>query len=74
MDIIYWLVRSSSMRIGVGVLEGWMGGIVILASCVHHFIRIHENQVKHSINIILFEIDDTLTIFQKMLISIKNHN
>ena len=25
----------------------WMGGIVILASCEHFFIKVHENLVQH---------------------------
>ena len=29
---------------------GWMGTIVILASCEHYFIRVHENLVQHPIN------------------------
>ena len=27
--------------------RSWMGGIVILASCEHFFIKVHENLVQH---------------------------
>ena len=33
-----------------------MGGIVILASCVHHFIRVHDNLVQHPSNEILIRV------------------
>ena len=36
MDIIYWLIRSSSKMEGDGV-KGWIGGIVILAICEYQF-------------------------------------
>ena len=43
MDLIYWLVLSSSkMR--------REGGIVILASCEYNFIRVHKNLVHHPSN------------------------
>ena len=29
---------------------GWIGGIVILASCEHNFIRVHENLVQYPSN------------------------
>ena len=47
---IYWSVRSSSRREGLG-LRGW--NIVILASCEYQFIRVHENLVQHQSNYIL---------------------
>ena len=28
-------------------LMWWMGVIIILASCDHHFIRVHKNLVQH---------------------------
>ena len=30
--------------------KGWMRGIIILASCKHHFIRVHEYLVQHPSN------------------------
>ena len=44
MDLIYWLVRSSSRR------GGGKGVIVNLACNEHHFIRVHENLVQHPRN------------------------
>ena len=29
---------------------GWMGSIVILASCEYHFVRVHEHLVQHTSN------------------------
>ena len=43
MGIIYWSVRSLGGK--------WMGAIVILARYEFHFIREHENLVKHPSNI-----------------------
>ena len=41
---------------------GWIGGIVILASCEHQFIRVHENLVQHpSTNISISSINFGLT-------------
>ena len=34
----------------------WLGGIVILASCEHQFIRVHENLVQHPSNNILIPV------------------
>ena len=45
MDITYWSVRSSSRRGGFGV-KGVNGGIAMLTSCKHHFIRVHGNLVQ----------------------------
>ena len=62
MDLLYWSVRSSSWRGGDGV-KGVDGGIVILVSCEHHFIRVHENLVQHpsnNISIGLLEINNNL--------------
>ena len=42
MDLVYRSVRSSSRR--------WMGSIIILASCEHNFIRLHDNLVHHPSN------------------------
>ena len=42
MELIYWSVRVSSMR-GGDKVKGVDWGVVILASCGHHFIRVHEN-------------------------------
>ncbi len=44
MDLIYGSFRSSSGRGGDGV-KGWMGGIVIVASCEYFFIRLHKHLV-----------------------------
>ncbi len=49
MDIIYWSVRSCSRRRGYGV-KRVVGGIVILVSSEHHFIRVNENMVQHPTN------------------------
>ena len=40
-------VRSFSSRKGDRV-KGWIRGIVILASCKHHFIRVQINLMQHS--------------------------
>ena len=47
MDLIYWSVRSSSRIRGDRVKDV---GIVILASCEYHFIRVYENLVQHPSN------------------------
>ena len=49
MELVYWSDRSSSMSGGDGV-KGMDGGIVIVASCKHHFIRVYENLVQHKRN------------------------
>ena len=49
MNIIYQLDRSSSKWGGNRVMQE-DGGIIILASCQHHFIRVHENLVQHPSN------------------------
>ncbi len=41
MDLLYWSVRSS---------KGFDVGIVFLASCEYHFIRVHENMIQHPSN------------------------
>ena len=46
MDPIYWSVRSSSSDGGVRAKRG----IVILASCEHHVIRVYENLEQHPSN------------------------
>ena len=51
MDLIYWSVRLYRRRVGGG-LKGVDEGTVILASCEHLFIRVHENLVQHPIKII----------------------
>ena len=53
MDLIYWSVCSSSRR-GGDWLKGVDWGIVILASCKHHFIKVHENLEQHPISNISF--------------------
>ena len=54
MELIYWSVRSSSWVGGDGV----EGGIIILSSCEHPFIRVHEVLVQHpSDNISIDSID-----------------
>ena len=36
---------------GEGMGEtGWMGSIVVLASCEYHFIRVHKNLMQHPCN------------------------
>ena len=52
MDLIYLSVHSYSRIGGDGVkrLDGGEGGIVILASCDYHFIRVQENLVQHPSN------------------------
>ena len=45
MELIYWLVRSSSRRKGDGIM-GVEGGIITLARCVFLFIREHDKLVK----------------------------
>ena len=45
IDFRYWSVGSSSKSGG----DGW-GNIVILASCEHQFIRVHENVVQNPSN------------------------
>ena len=47
MELIYWLFHLSSRRRGDVVK-----GIVILASCEYHCIRVHEKLVQHPSNII----------------------
>ena len=42
LDLINSSVRSYSRKEGEGV-KGLKGSIAILASCEHHFIRVHEN-------------------------------
>ena len=44
MNLIYWPVHSCSR------MRGWMGCIVILASCEYHFNRVHENLEQHPSN------------------------
>ncbi len=44
-------VHSSSRR-GGDEIKMVDGGIVILASCEYHFIRVHENLVQHPSNFI----------------------
>ena len=46
MDLIQWSVRSYNRRGG----NGDDGSIIILASCEHHYIRVHINLVQHSSN------------------------
>ena len=46
MNLIYWLVSSSSRRVKDGV-QRVDGGIVILASCEYPFIRVHKNLVQY---------------------------
>ena len=48
LGLMYWSVRSSSKKGGKG--EGNEGDIFILASCEHHFIRVHEKLVQHPSN------------------------
>ena len=49
MKIVYWSFLYQAG--GVMVKRGWMGrGIVILARCKFHFIRVHENLVKDPTN------------------------
>ena len=54
MDHIYWSVCSSSRRGGYGAKD--YGGIVVLASCEHHFLRVHKNLVQHPNNNISIKI------------------
>ena len=49
MELIYKLVRSSR-RSGGDWVKGVEGEIVILAHCVFHFIRVHDNLVQHPSN------------------------
>ena len=44
--------------------RGWMESIVILASCKHHFIRVHENLVQHPSNniSIIISLSQSLTL------------
>ena len=49
MDLIQWSVRSYNRRGGDGELR-WMWVILFLASCEHHYIRVHINLVQHSSN------------------------
>ena len=44
MDILYWSVQASSRRGGDGIKVVDVG-IVILASYMFHFIRVHDNLV-----------------------------
>ena len=44
------LIRTSFIGQIALVLGEGMGGIVYLSSYKHHFIRVHENLVQHSIN------------------------
>ena len=48
MDLIYWSYRSYGW---VKVVEG---GLRYLASCEHHFLRVHENLVQYPSNNISF--------------------
>ena len=48
MDLIYWSVFHQVGGEGMG--KGNEGGFVILASCKHHFFRVHENLVQHPSN------------------------
>ena len=50
MNLIYWSVCSSGKEMGKGLDEG----IVILASCKHHFIRVYDNLVQLPSNNISF--------------------
>ena len=63
MDIIYWSVRLSSKRGGVGV-KGFDGGIILLASCEYYFIRVHKNQGQYQSNNIFIR-----PIYRKTLLS-----
>ena len=49
--LLYWSVRSFSKSEG-DRLKGLDRVIVVLASCVHHFIRVHKNLVQYSSNYI----------------------
>ena len=46
MNLSHWTVRSSSRR-GGDKVKRVDGGIVILASCKHHFIRVFANLEQH---------------------------
>ena len=49
IDPIYWSVHSSTRKEADGIKE-LGGGIVILASCEHHFIRVHKNMLQDPSN------------------------
>ena len=52
-----------------------MEGIVILASCVYYFIRVHENLVQHPVIIYLFlehtNVNENICVKTRMTTSIK---
>ena len=50
MVLSYRSVRSSSWRRGGNGLKEVDGGIIILASCANHIIRVNENLVQHPSN------------------------
>ena len=59
MNLIYYSVRSFRSRLRNGV-KGFMGSIVILACCEHHFIRVHKILVQHPSNnksIVILSVD-----------------
>ena len=49
MDLAYWSLRSFSRREVDGGKRELMVDILILASCEHHFIRLHGNLVQHPV-------------------------
>ena len=55
LDLIYMPVSGNGVK-------GWVRGIVILASCKRHFIRVHENLVQYSCN----DISIRVTYSQKL--------
>ena len=50
MDLIYWSVHYPLGRDGIKKVDRYLGGIVILPSWEHHFIRVLENLVQHPSN------------------------
>ncbi len=46
------------------ILREWMRGIIVLASCEHHFMRVHENLVQHpSYNISIVDTQRLCVLF-----------
>ena len=56
IDIGYeWMYSQGKIcRLFSLLIWGWIGGIVILACCEYHLIRVHENLLQHPSNIISF--------------------
>ena len=49
-NLLAWSVCSSSSRKEGDWVKGVEGGIIFLASCEHHFVRLHENLLQHPSN------------------------